>query len=559
MEASRDTPIGMDDLVSQETRVLLKRLSFAMKNVHIKERQLLLLVMAVSTFLRFYQFPSLPAGLQWDEVSAAYESYALLLHGTDRWGNLFPVYFPSWGSGQNVLLSYLNMPFIAVFGLTAFGERFSSALLSLLTIVVFYTFVKRWYGTRTALIAALLLGTNPWHIMASRWSLEANLLPPFLLFGIACLSYCYTSKYTRLLMPFSLVFLAFAFYAYGVSIIIIPTFLVLYFGMIGLGTLRSNKSNTRKKTWYNTFGIILSWLIFFLIASPFFVFILDNYILHTTPAFVQHLPLTIPLLISSRLAQVSDGQNPLAENIQFLMHGLNDGQVWDIAGIYSPLGLLSLPLVALGVYYSIRTRQVHANLFLIWLGATIPIFFLFPLDLSRANAMYLPLIALSAIGISGLYHSIDKKQTKLVIVSLILAAVTLYNSMFCVYYFINYNNDVKNTFNNGLDIALTQARSVASPNEPVYVSHWITFNYVYTLFFLKADPLDFQKHSRVIASGGIYHVRNYRNYYFSSNDPGLTSAPTFVAILKGNEHPYCDDSAVLYSEEDWTVVRCFKR
>src|SRR5437899_7576535 len=221
-----------------------------MKNVPIKSGQLLLLTLALSTFLRFYQFPSLPAGLQWDEVSAAYESYALLLHGTDRWGNPFPVYFPAWGSGQNVLLSYLNMPFIAVFGLTAFGERFSSALLGLLTIVVFYAFVKRWYGTRTALIAALLLGTNPWHIMASRWSLESNLLPPFLLFGIVCLSSCYTCKYTRLLMPFSLVFLALAFYAYGVSIVIIPTFLVLYFAMIGLGTLHRNKSNTREKTWH---------------------------------------------------------------------------------------------------------------------------------------------------------------------------------------------------------------------------------------------------------------------------------------------------------------------
>jgi hypothetical protein len=56
-----------------------------MKNVPIKSGQLLLLTLALSTFLRFYQSPSLPAGLEWDEVSAAYESYALLLHGTDRW------------------------------------------------------------------------------------------------------------------------------------------------------------------------------------------------------------------------------------------------------------------------------------------------------------------------------------------------------------------------------------------------------------------------------------------------------------------------------------------
>jgi 4-amino-4-deoxy-L-arabinose transferase-like glycosyltransferase len=530
-----------------------------MKKVPIKSGQLLLLMMALSTFLRFYQFPSLPAGLEWDEVSAAYESYALLLHGTDRWGNPFPAYFPAWGSGQNVLLSYLNIPFIAVFGLTAFGERFSSALLGLLTIVVFYAFVKRWYGTRTALIAAFLLGTNPWHIMASRWSLESNLLPSFLLFGIACLSYCYTSKYTYLLMPFSLFLLAIAFYAYGVAIIIIPTFLVLYFGMIGLGTLRRSKSHTKEKTWHNLFGIILSLLIFFLIASPFFVFILDNYILHTTPSFVQHLPLTIPLLIASRLAQVSSGENALAANTQFLLSGFDDGSVWNMADGYAPFGLVALPLVAIGIYYSIRRRQVHANLFLIWLVASIPMFFLFPLNTYRANALYLPLIALSAIGVNGLYDSIDKKEMRMVIVSMILVAFTLYHSLFCFSYFTTYNNDIQNAFSDGFDAALLQARSSASANEPMYVSDRIIFNYVYTLFYLKADTLDFQKHSHVIASDGVYHVRNYRNYYFSPNDPGLRSAPTFVAILKGNELPYCDDRVVLYSEEDWTVMRCFNR
>src|SRR5438309_7597900 len=116
--------------------------------------------MALSTFLRFYQYLSLPTGLQQDEMSGGYETYALLLHGTDRWGNPFPIYFPSWGSGQSVLLAYLNIPFIKVLGLTTLGIRLSSALLGLLTIVIVYAFIKKWYGRTTALIAAFLLATN---------------------------------------------------------------------------------------------------------------------------------------------------------------------------------------------------------------------------------------------------------------------------------------------------------------------------------------------------------------------------------------------------------------
>jgi Gpi18-like mannosyltransferase/4-amino-4-deoxy-L-arabinose transferase-like glycosyltransferase len=535
------------DLLRQEIKIFLKRpISYVIKKARLKDHRLFLLIVALSTFLRFYRFPSLPMGLNQDEASAGYETFALLLHGTDRWGNRFPVYFPSWGSGQNVLLSYLNIPFIEVFGLTIFGERFSSALLGVLTIVVLYTFVKKRYDTRTALIAAFLLGTNPWHIMMSRWSLESNLLPCFLLLGIASLSYCYTSKHSRILIPFSLFFLALSFYAYGVSIIIIPIFLVLYFLFVGFGTL-----------WRNKLGILLSFVIFFLVASPFLLFILDNYILHTTPSLVQHLPLTVPLLLSSRLGQISGGQNALASNTPFLMSGLVDGLVWNIGGGYLPLGLLSLPLMTIGIYYSIRKREVHANLFLIWLVATIPLFFLFPLNINRANALFLPLIALCAIGMSGLYDSINTKQTKMAVVSLVLAALTVYNSLFCLYYFKNYNNDIKDAFNTGFDVALMQARSSVSANEPMYISDGIGLNYIYTLFFLKADPLDFQKHSRVVLSGEAYQVLSYRNYYFSPDETELTSAPSFVGILKGNEQLSCRHSQMLSSEEGWTVVRCF--
>src|SRR4051794_1886903 len=103
MTITRDIHLVTYDLLYKGRRGFAKRLSSILKKGDSKERRVLLLIMVVATFLRLYQFPSLPAGLQWNEVSAGYETYALLLHGTDRWGNLFPVYFPSWGSGQNVL------------------------------------------------------------------------------------------------------------------------------------------------------------------------------------------------------------------------------------------------------------------------------------------------------------------------------------------------------------------------------------------------------------------------------------------------------------------------
>src|SRR5450432_1366245 len=70
------------------------------------------LIMAFGVFLRLYQFPGTPAGIWPDEADGGLDAYALLQHGTDRWGHPFPFYFPSWGSGQNVLQAYLSIPFI---------------------------------------------------------------------------------------------------------------------------------------------------------------------------------------------------------------------------------------------------------------------------------------------------------------------------------------------------------------------------------------------------------------------------------------------------------------
>src|SRR5579883_436012 len=151
-------------------------------------------IMALAALLRLYQFPNTPAGLYVDELTEGYDAFALLQHGTDRWGNPFPVYFPNWGSGQNVLQAYLTIPFIKIFGLNAFSIRILPDLLGIFAVYLLYLTVKKIYGTNTALLAAFLLATLPWYVMVSRWSLESNLLPypsgPLFI----CLWHCYRDR-----------------------------------------------------------------------------------------------------------------------------------------------------------------------------------------------------------------------------------------------------------------------------------------------------------------------------------------------------------------------------
>jgi hypothetical protein len=52
--------------------------------------------------------------------------------GADRRGHHLPVYFVGWGSGQNVLQSYLDIPAVALFGLTPLGARIVPLIIGIL-------------------------------------------------------------------------------------------------------------------------------------------------------------------------------------------------------------------------------------------------------------------------------------------------------------------------------------------------------------------------------------------------------------------------------------------
>ena len=85
-------------------------------------------VLALGCAARLIALASLPAGLNQDEASALYDAWAILNYGVDRNMNRLPVLLVSWGSGQNALLSYLALPFIALLGPTVWALRLPMAL-----------------------------------------------------------------------------------------------------------------------------------------------------------------------------------------------------------------------------------------------------------------------------------------------------------------------------------------------------------------------------------------------------------------------------------------------
>ena len=148
-----------------------------------KNAIIFLFLISVGIFIRFINFTKVPSGFNQDEAFAAYEAFSLMNYGVDSFGYHNPVYFISWGSGMNVLASYLAIPFFRIFGCSEFTFRLPQLVLSVISLAVFYLILKELFSSRTALVGLFLLVISPWHIMVARWGLESNLAPHFLLYG----------------------------------------------------------------------------------------------------------------------------------------------------------------------------------------------------------------------------------------------------------------------------------------------------------------------------------------------------------------------------------------
>ncbi len=140
---------------------------------------LLSIITFVGAFYRFYQLQIIPPGDGFDPAYYGLDAVRIL-------NGEFPIYLAT-NYGREVLFSYLVAAVYLFTGPGAFGIHIASALVATLTIpatfLVTNEFFKqeepgilsRWGG----LVAALFIALSFWHLMWSRYSVRAILIPLF--------------------------------------------------------------------------------------------------------------------------------------------------------------------------------------------------------------------------------------------------------------------------------------------------------------------------------------------------------------------------------------------
>ena len=362
------------------------------------ERAAFWVLILVGAAVRLVWLGDVPLGLHQDEASSGYEAWALLEYGVSKHGYPWPVHFIAWGSGQNALYAYLCMPFIKLLGLNPLAIRLPQALLGVAALFAIYAVGRQLVDRRFALCALFVLVVSPWHIMLSRWGLESNILPVFVLFAFALLLRG-LERPRYVVAAFAV--LALALYAYGTAYVFVPLFVL---GILGYGW-RRHLAHIRHWT--------LGLAVMAVVALPMGVFLVVN--LFDLPG------IELPLLSIPRYT----GETRLAtENVLFAEHPLSvflhnakvAFQILVVHGrttfiynalpgfgyFYHPVGLyITLAGAGLMVWDLASGRRPRNTLVALWLGAGIITAMLTEPHLTRLNVLFLPLLLCAAYGLSG--------------------------------------------------------------------------------------------------------------------------------------------------------------
>ena len=324
------------------------------------------LVFALGCFLRFYHLTTLPDGLNQDEASIGYEAFSLAFYGVDRYGNPFPVYPITWGSGGgSPLLIYLTALSFKLFGVSVFVLRGTVAFFGCLTLPLFYLLVKEaksslsglqssptgLQSSPVGLLGMLLLAIAPWHILLTRWTLDYGLIP--FTFGLAILVLMKAArKKSTGLYVLASALAALNMYSYGSANIVIPAFLLLSVFFLMRGKILSVRQ------------LFLCMLMFLLVCAPLFLFYFINVCKLPeiiTPFFsVERLRSdhTASVFLSfSDLFLRGEGIKNSKELLLYLSVGVENGEYYTYMPGYWTFYVFTFPVTLIGFVVSLKRMR----------------------------------------------------------------------------------------------------------------------------------------------------------------------------------------------------------
>lgn len=502
-------------------------------------RFIFLLILFVGIFIRLFHLGSVPQGLNQDEAFAGYEAFSMLKYGKDSAGYVNPCYLVAWGNGMNALESYLAIPFIALLGNTVLAIRLPQAIFACLSLPVFYLLLKKIFSAKTALLGLGLLAISPWHILLSRWGLESNLAPAFLLFGF----YFFIKGLDKnSWFIASAIAYGLSLYAYAITWLVVPLTL---FGFVIYMLYTKIKVSMK----YSIIAIVL----LFLLALPLMLFLLvnNNIIPEIRTSFIS-----IPKMPMIRSGEISWRNIFSAESLQYFSNTVfsqKDDFLSNVMPEYKMFYTISLPFIALGLVRLVmlvkNSFQKHTFSKTVFVGigmlvSLVCCLFIAQLNINKANSLHFYTLILLTLGVREIY--VIFKQHLIVFYATIVCFVFSFAS-FSVSYFSTYNTQISPGFRYGVE------ESVDFVNKSGFTTVAVSSD-IYYPQILYFDETSYDEYNTTVnREFNGAHVNGFSKYTFGIDENNLNSYDAFI-INKSYTDFFEEKGYTIFGAADYCVA-----
>lgn len=487
-----------------------------------KINYILISIVFLGFIVRGYRIGNFPP-INADEAALAYNAYSFLKTGFDEHGNKFGVNLQSFNDYKPALYSYLLIPVVSIFGLNNVAIRSIGLLISILTILLMYFYVKKLFDKRVALLAAMLLSISPWHIHFSRGVWEVNLATFLMFSGV----YFFVKSFDkRKYIYLSVLAFSFSMYTYHSARLISP-FLVLGLLMFYY-----------KDVIYNLKLYIAPFVVGIIVSIP----LLLSFLNFSSSSRAAGVSIFADRGIIDRINEqrgVYDNLNsPFAKmfhnkvvnySLEFFHNWAShyNGEFLFLSGDEiqrnkvpetGQLYIFEIFTIFFGLLYFITKSDSKQKFVVYWLiiaPVAAALTFQSPHAL-RSQNMIIPFCIISAVGIKELLNKFNYNKIVVVFFSLfVIWSFARYQLM----YWIHMPKEYPFSSQYGLSELVSYLSSLDS-NKQIYITDRYDQPYILFLYYLKFDPFNFQNDHKLTGRDkyGFSTVRDFSKYHFISVD-----------------------------------------
>lgn len=228
---------------------------------------LILLIIAVASFLRLYRLPEFTMFLSDQGRDAIIVKDIITFK-----------HFPAIGAptslGQVYLgpfYYYLIAPFLLIFNFNPVGMSYGVAFLSIVGIILSYLIIRKEFDKLTSLFFLIIISFSSINIEQSRFSWNPNLLPFFAFFTL----YFFYQLIKTNKIIYSILFGSFLSFSFQLHYLAV--FLILPITLLTLINFKTFK----KKLFSNFFIYLIAFIFFLFFSSPLLIFDLRHQFLNT--------------------------------------------------------------------------------------------------------------------------------------------------------------------------------------------------------------------------------------------------------------------------------------